>query len=291
MLSVFILQCRFIPMQWATTPNANDTFHKFACKGWSCFQNSYLKHQEDEFNEIIEMFQNYTINETFPAKLFSLLDRGYEPAYCAIGLFEMIGFGYFEKNLTSSYNNLIEGSKKGMWSCNEALSFHPFGNKNYTKIAASQGAIWSMFRLSLETSNATESLDLLMHLATISSYYWWKRRLSGPEYSDAISVILGLTYGDKAKAWKILERLTDEGNLPSAIWKAEGLRTGEIGRVNVTEAIETLKPFISSSRWMIDLNGAIKSNDKFDLKMVIEISSLLGNSNAKALLSFPYLFE
>ena len=294
MLIFTFLQCRFLPIQWATTPNANDTFHKFACKGWSCFQDQYHKHQEDEFNEIIEMYQNGTIDKEFPVKLFGLLNRGYEPAYCAIGLFQMIGVGHFKKNLTTSYSNLIEGSKKNIWSCNEALSFHPYiidNGGNYTRIAASQGAVWSMHRLLLETPNSTESLDLLMHLSSVAAQYWWKRRLSGAEYSEAVSTILGHTNGSIRASWRVLERLSSEGHLPAAIWKADGLRTGEIGRANVTEAIETLLPFVSASTWMIDVSCALRSAEKFDIEMVLRMASLLGNRDAEYLLSFHHLFD
>ena len=77
------------------------------------------------------------------------------------------------------------------------------------------------------------------------------------------------------KAWRVLDDLAHGGNLPAALWVAEGLQTGEMGRVNETEAVEVLRPFILKSQWSVDLSAMMKSTEVFDRHMVISIAKTL----------------
>lgn len=284
---------RFIPYQFTTTANKGATFKKLVCKGWTCDSDKYFQHQIDEFEDAVDDYESGEIDKEFPAIITGLLKRGFEPSLCAIGLFQMIGFGNFEANLTLSYENLKNGSEKGFTACDEALSFHPYeeNTEMYLRRAASKGGIWSMTRLGLSMQNESESYELLSHVAMIICNNWWKKRNSGKRYANAVEVILNMQNGSVTKAWQEIEELSNDGILPASIWKAEGLRTGEIGRKNMKEAINILRDIVSHSGWVIDAASAIESNDKFNLRMVLNISSMLGNDISRALLSVPSIID
>ena len=294
---IFIIFLKhFIIWPYYITPNHNDVFHRYICKGFACHENDYPNHQITEFNDLITKYENYELDENdlnLENQISQLIKRGFYPGYCCAGLFEMLGMAGFKQNISGSYEKLMMGSSYKLWSCNEVLSYHPLTKDplSYVRLAASQGGIRSMLRLALETKNQTESLELLKYLATIQSSKWWKMRRSGIEYSDALSTILKLNNRNITEAWKIIDNMSDEGHLPAALWAAEGLTTGEIGRKNITEAIQKLLPIVITGQWQINIAKVIDSDDSFDKKMVYKMSSLLGNPHADSILSFSKLFE
>lgn len=288
---LFFLGKRFIPWPWHTTPDASDNSRRQACKGWHCDQSKYPDHQASELQELLEGFENGSISSEFPVRVNHLISRGYSPALCLAGFFEMIGLG-FEKNLTASYDHLLDGAAKNIWSCHEALSFHPFTTDVYAHVrrGAELGGIWSMIRKGLMTNNETEAFQTFRHIALTMTSSWWKRRKSGLEYGDAVGAILKLNSLDVSEAWLTITKwATRYRTLPAAVWMAEGLQTGEIGRLNVSEAISVLRPFIVSSPWTVDVLRVMKSKDVFDKAAVLGIAEALGSEYARPLGSYVSL--
>jgi hypothetical protein len=71
---------------------------------------------------------------------------------------------------------------------------------------------------------------------------------------------------------------------------AEGLETGEIGRNNISEAVELLKGFVVRGSWKIDLEAMIEADERFDRLALLHVAAKLGNPLAEALLSYPDVF-
>ena len=246
----------------------------------------YPAHQTQEFQELLESYENGSTD--LPEKVMVLVKRGYEPAVCMVGLFEMLGLA-FPKNLTSAYTHLMQGAEKNLWACQEALSFHPYTKDVRARVwaAANLGGIWSMIRKGLMSENVTEQLQIWKHLCTVQTSWWWKKRRSGLEYADAVGAILRLNSGNQSQAWTTIERLAKRGHLPAALWMAEGLETGEAGRTNLTEAVVLLQKFVLASPWTLDLAGA---QGPMDWTMFLHIAESLGNEFAPIMLSYPGLF-
>ena len=280
----FLILKRFLPQPWYTIPDINDSFRRLLCKGWNCNIKGYHQHQSDEFSNIIGSYINMTLKGNFKDQLYKLVDRGYDPALCAIGFFELIGYEGFKQNFTSSYNNLIKGSNKGLWSCDDTLAFHPFYNLSINLT----GGVWSMIKFSLNNIkiNITESILILKHIVTASSTTWWKRRRSGEEFSDNIGIILGLYQGNITKSWEILLDLSKNGHLPASLWVSEGYFTGEIGEINYNKSLNILLPFIINGPWKIDLLLSLESNESFNKTTLYNISSQIGDNNGDILNSF-----
>ncbi|OHT07025.1 hypothetical protein TRFO_24750 [Tritrichomonas foetus] len=312
----------FLPFPYQATPDPEDIFHRLLCRGWSCNEDLYPQHQADEFNDILDMYANGTLNVNLESKIRQLIRREYHPAKCAAGFFSLFGLANFSKNLTESYIELKEGSEFNLWSCHEALAFHPYEKDQigHLRAASARGAILSSLRLAIITKNETESVDLLRHIATIQTAGWWRKRRSGIEYSDAIAKILRLheaenkeaeiiKFDDDSKsssekthqnhddgndvrdAWATIDRMSGEGHLPAAIWAAEGLKTGEIGRKSLAEARAKLLPIVVSGPWRIDVASVVESDDTFDKVGVLKLAALLGNTIAEPLISFPQAFK
>lgn len=292
-LCLLLFLCkRFIPWQWHTTANPSDNFRRLMCKGWHCGQTDYPEHQQAELQEALASFENGSNTLEFTTKVENLISRGYKPALCLSGFFQMIGLA-FEKNLTSSYERLQLGAESDIWSCHETLSFHPFTTDPYPYVerGAALGGIWSIIRKGLMTKNETEAVQLFRHLATAMTANWWKRRKSGLEYADAVGAILKLNSLDVSEAWKTITKwATRYGHLPAAIWMAEGLQTGEIGRVNVSEALAVLRPFVVGSPWSVDVLSVIKAAEPFDKDGMLAIAAALGNECARPLSSYVSIF-
>lgn len=281
---------------WYIIPYKNDSIKRFLCKGWSCEASKYPPHQVDEFDEVIDGYINGSYTENLERKMIQFISRGYDPAYCAAGLFTMTGTGQFKQNLSRSYNMLTKGAEKGIWSCIDSLTFHPFTPNpiEQAKIAMNYGGVWSTLYFTLENikngANLTESLEILSHLETGATSGWWKKRRSGKQYAKALSVIMNMTEGDKTEAWEIMVDLAEGSNLPAALWVADGYKTGEIGKVNPLEGINILKPYISAGPWKIDVTAVIESKEELNKTIIFDIASKIGNSNADALSSFVHLF-
>lgn len=294
MFFAILIAKRFIPWPWHTTSDPTDCFKRLVCKGWHCGSRSaYPEHQVDEMSDLVYAYENESMNTEFQRRVRFLVKRGYDPALCLAGFFHMLGIGGFAQNMTLAYKYLTKGAEKDLWACHEALSFHPMSDNitYHVSKAAENGGIWSMMRRALMTENVTESLAILKHLGTAATANWWKKRRSGLEYADAVGSILGMNEKDPARAWRVLEDISKRGNLPAALWIAEGLQTGEIGRINETEAVEVLKPYILKSQWSIDLSALMKSTEVFDRRMVMKIAREIGSDLAEKLESYPVLFE
>jgi hypothetical protein len=89
----------------------------------------------------------------------------------------------------------------------------------------------------------------------------------------------------------VIENLGNSGHLPAALWMAEGLQTGEIGRVSLEEAVEVLRPLVLGGSWAIEVEEALEADNAFDRMQVLRMAAALGNSDAEAMLSYPALFE
>ena len=51
---IFIIFLKhFIIWPYYITPNHNDVFHRYICKGFACHENDYPNHQITEFNDLI----------------------------------------------------------------------------------------------------------------------------------------------------------------------------------------------------------------------------------------------
>jgi hypothetical protein len=222
-----------------------------------------------------------------------LIRRGYDPALCLVGFLEMVGMGGYPINLTLSLSHLTEGISHDLWACYDVLALHPSASDadSYLSLGSNLGGIWSMIRTGLTTANATKALGIFKHIGTALTAQWWKRRRSGFEYSDAVGAILGMNSKSSAEGWTTIERLGTSGHLPAALWLAEGLETGEIGRVDHREAVEVLKPIVLGGPWAIDLEEMFAATNEFDRIAVLKVASALGNSEADYMLSYPDLFD
>jgi len=281
---------RFFVQPWYTIPDPSDSSRRLLCKGWACNVKGYHQHQIDEFQDIIGRYLNESQDISIKKNISNLIQRGFHPGLCAAGFFSMIGLAGFEQNLTKSHELLTNGSNNGIWSCLDALSFHPFTRNNSTNIglAASMGGVWSMIKYSIQNyeKNNTMSLNMLRHLATSATTGWWKKRRSGEKFSNLVSVILGLKSGHLSDTWKEMISLEEEGHLPAALWVAEGYYTGEIGTIDLKKAYDTILPYVINGPWKIDLSAVLESEDDFDKKIMYSISSDMGDKSADALVSF-----
>jgi hypothetical protein len=282
----------FLPFPWRTTPDPADNFHRTLCRGWHCGATDYHAHQADEFTSLITGYVNRTVTTDFQKRIEALIRRGYNPALCMVGFFELFGLAGVAQNLTSAYAKLTVGASHKLWSCYEALSFHPNASDSFAYVtkAASLGGVWSMIQLGLRSGNESESLSLFRHLATAMTSGWWLKRRSGHDYASSVGTILGLDDGDLSAAWRRIERMAIEGHLPAALWMAEGLETGEIGRVNITEAVELLRGFVVRSPWVLDVDALLQTDDTFDRLALLNVAAKLGSDSADYLLSFPGFF-
>jgi hypothetical protein len=292
LLFTIALRDLFVPYPWRTTPDPSDNFHRFLCRGWHCAATEYHAHQTEEFNSLVNGYANGTVTTNFTQRIEALIQRGYDPAQCMAGFFELFGIAGFAQNFTSAYARLTAGAAHDLWSCYEALSFHPNVSDSFEYIekAANLGGVWSMIQLGLRTRNQSESLKLFRHLATSMTSGWWKKRRSGQEYASAVGTILSLDDGDLNGSWQKIETLAVNGHLPAALWMAEGLETGEIGRKNITEAIELLKGFVVRSAWVIDLEALLEAENIFDRVALFKVAAKLGNPSVDYLLSYPSFF-
>jgi hypothetical protein len=280
-------------LPWRTTPDPTDNFHRLLCRGWQCGASEYPIHKAEEFGDLIDGYTNGALTTAFPSRIRALIAREYHPALCMVGFFELYGLAGFPQNLTSAHAPLTAGASHDLWSCFEALSLHPevsdsFGN---VRKAANLGGVWSMIQVGLRSTNDTEAIRVLRHLATSMTPGWWKRRRSGHEYALAVATILRLDDKNLSDAWATIEKMAVDGHLPAAIWMAEGLETGEIGRKNVTEAIGLLRDFAVRSPWGIEIAAVLEAENEFDRIAVLRLAAKLGNPGAEALLSFPALFD
>jgi hypothetical protein len=148
-----------------------------------------------------------------------------------------------------------------------------------------------MIRLARLTRNVTRSLELFRHIGTALTTTWWRLRRSGNEYAVAVGTILKLNDGNVKQAWTAIEGMARRGHLPAALWLAEGLETGEVGRVNRTEAIEILKDLILASHWTMDLEEIMEAETEFDRTQILRFAHALGNPYARYLLSYPTIFR
>ena len=258
------------------------------CKGWTCETNDYLPHQCDEFDSIIDNYIDEKYPEGLVDKMERYISRGFYPAYCAVGFFSLVGMSGFKKNLTKSYEYLMKGTEYDIWSCYDILSFHPFTKniKEHLENATSKGAVWSMLYNAFSSENKTKSLELLIHVLTASTPGWWKKRRSGEEYADAVGSILNMNGKSKENAWDKLKELASKGNLPAAIWVADGYRTGEIGEQNAEKGIKVLIPYISSSPWKFDISDLLEAKDIEDKSILLDIASKTGQLPARAIQSY-----
>jgi hypothetical protein len=211
-----------------------------------------------------------------------------------MGWLEMLGIAGFQRNLSLSYAHLQQGIQFDLWSCHEAISFHPDCPNVSESVgrAAELGGVWSMIRKGLTTPNTSDAVSLFRNLGTALTSNWWKRRRSGMDFGDAVALILNLTEdGDLMQGWKTIEDLAHHGHLPAALWMAEGLQTGEIGRKNESEAVEILKPHIVWSPWVVDVVSAIESDEPFDRMGLFRVAGLLGYPFSDHFMSYPALFE
>jgi hypothetical protein len=71
---------------------------------------------------------------------------------------------------------------------------------------------------------------------------------------------------------------------------AEGSETGEIGRVNITEAIELLKGFVVRSACVVDLEALLEAENVGDRVALLKVAAKLGSPAADYWLSYPSLF-
>ena len=290
---------------WYISPDVHDNLKRMVCWGWTCHSSEYLEHQKIEFREILGNYTENTYNQSLKDDIFNLIHRGYKPALCAAGFYHLIGYADFEKNLTKSYELLKNGSKTNLWACHDILAFHPLetNQDEEMKLSIQSGGIWSMIKYILKNypDNINTSLIYEKHLATAATYNWWKRRRSGNEFAKNVAVILNVSEGfsltpvnysseDLQNAWKFMENESKKGHIPAALWTAEGLITGEIGRKNLTEAYEVLLPFVLNGQWSIDTAEVLDKRDEIDIDIVMNIAAQLNNSLANAYLSYKYLF-
>ena len=278
----------FFPQPWYAIPKKNATVKHFLCKGWTCQTTNLPSHQTDEFDQLIDGYIDGNYPEGLEKKMAQYISRGYYPAYCAAGFFALIGTAGIKQNLTKSYELLMKGAEHDFWSCYDILSFHPM-TKNRTeniKKAVEKGAIWSTIYEGMTSENKTYALELLIHVITSESSGWWKRRRSGTKYAEAIASILNMNDRNKTEAWETLEDLAKLGNLPAAIWVADGYRTGEIGEKNPEIGINVLMPYISNGPWKMDLIGLLDTNDVERKDIIVDIASKIGQSSAGAISSF-----
>lgn len=292
-LFVLFINARiYLPFPYNTTPNPKDIFHRYLCRGWACNE-PYPLHQRTEFEDMLDMYQNETFRGSIEIKLQQLIKRDFHPAYCTLGFLEMTGLAGIQQNLTRSFDHLNAGANLNLWSCHEALSYHPWTKSpiHHIQKAVERGSVLSMLRLAIETENETESLYLLKYLATVQSTNWWKKRRSGLVYSDAISAILHLNDRNVTEAWHVIDELSLQGHLPATLWAAEGLETGEIGRKNISEARERLLKLVTIGPWKMELMPMLQSTENFDRLLLLKIAAIQGNDLAKLILSYPKLFE
>jgi hypothetical protein len=287
MLPLIATRANFLPVPWHTTPDPTDSLRRVLCHGWHCGFRDYPSHQSEELSELVSKYIGGRINSEFRDGIQLLARRGYRPA------FSMLGVAGFPRDVASAHANLSEGARHNIWSCLEALSFHPDALDRDTLIekAANGGGIWSMIRLARRTANVTRSLDLFRRLATALTTTWWKLRPSGNEYAVAVATILSLNDGDRALAWAAIDQMAKRGHLPAALWLAEGLETGEVGRVNRTEAIEILQDLIVTSQWTMEIQPIMDAQNEFDKMEMLRFAHALGNPYARYLLSYPTVFR
>ena len=290
---------------WYISPDVQDNLKRMICWGWTCHTQEYLDHQKTEFREILDNYTENSYNQSLKDGIYQLIYRGYSPALCAAGFFHLIGYGDFEKNHTKSYNLLKEGTKKNLWACHDILAFHPLetNQDEEMRLSVQSGGIWSMVKYILKNypNNINTSLLYAKHLVTASTYHWWKRRRSGTEFAKNVAIILNVSeyssFGplqysptDLQNAWKFMETESKKGNIPAALWTAEGLITGELGRRNLTEAYEVLLPFVLRGQWSIDTAEVLDNQDEIDIDIIMNIAAQLNDSLANAYLSFKHLF-
>ena len=285
---LFLLSVFFFPEPWYTVPPQNATIRRYLCKGFTCETNDFLPHQCDEFDDMIESYSQEKFPEGLVEKMELYIERGFYPAYCSSGFFSLVGMAGYKQNLTASFEFLRKGTELNLWACYDILSFHPFmqNSQNHREIAASKGGVWSMISFALTNPNRTMALETLIHVATAATPGWWKKRRSGKEYAESVSSILNMNGKSKEKAWEKLKALANSGNLPSAIWVADGYRTGEIGEQNAEKGIEVLLPFISTGPWKVDLSNLLEAKDVADKEKILDIAIRTGQSSAKAIKSY-----
>ena len=285
---MFFFLSYFFPQPWYAIPPKKATVKHFLCKGWTCETTNLPSHQTDEFDQLIDGFIDGKYPEGLEKKMAQYISRGYYPAYCAAGFFAMIGTAGIKQNFTKSYELLKKGAEHDFWACYDILSFHPM-TQNRTenvKKAVEKGAIWSTIYDALTSENKTYALELLIHVTTSETSGWWKRRRSGTKYAESVASILNMNDKNKTEAWETLKHLANNGNLPAAIWVADGYRTGEIGVKSAEIGINIMMPFISNGPWKMDLIGLLDTKDVERKDIIVDIASKIGQSSAEAISSF-----
>ena len=288
-LLLFIISVYF-PQPWYTYPPAESTVKRFLCKGWVCKESEFPFHQHDEFALLMKHYINGDYEDGLAKKMEQYIERGFFPAYCAAGFFSMIGIAGYHQNLSFSYEMLREGMNHDLWSCYDIMSFHPYVKNidEHLKVASEKGGIWSMLYRAFSNDNKTESLEMLIHVATSATSGWWKRRRSGNDFANAVSCILGFnsSIDDNKDAWKILKKLAKSGNLPAAIWTSNGYLSGEIGKKDIEKGIRIISPYIANGPWRIDLSELVESDDIEDKAILYDMAAKIGERAGISLKSY-----
>ena len=280
----------YFPQPWYTYPLKEATVKRFLCKGWMCQESDFPIHQHDEFALLIKHYLNGDYQEGLVKKMDQYIERGFYPAYCAAGFFALAGIAGFKKNETQSFELLQKGISHDLWACYDIMSFHPYlkNTKEHLAISSEKGGVWSMLYKAFSSINRTETLELLLHIANSETSGWWKRRRSGKAFANAVSCILGFNSNltSTEDAWNVLLEEAKSGNLPAAIWAANGYMTGEIGERNVEKGIKIITPFIRNGPWRVDLNSLLETDNIEDKTPIFNLAAKIGQTAGNALSSY-----
>jgi hypothetical protein len=69
----------------------------------------------------VEKYIRRRINIKFRDGIDLLIRRGYHPALCPAGTFELLGIAGYAHDLASAYSHLSNGARHNIWSCFEQV--------------------------------------------------------------------------------------------------------------------------------------------------------------------------
>ena len=284
LLLAFLAARHFLYSPWFTPPSSEDTTMRVLCRGWSCGAPKDLFDSSDGLMKIAQEFKNGTLEGSLLDATRKLVSNGFVPASCALAAWKALGMGGDPQNLSDSLQILRDND---FWSCHEILAFHPDvapdERARHLELAASQGSVYAMQKIALDTRN----LSLYRHLLFAMTGGWYRRHDGTPEFAKLARAIF--THERADAEWEEMFARAAAGNVPSAAWVVDGFLSGKLAK-GVEEVEPVLRTVIENGPWRFDAGEVVWGRDKVNKTAMLQFMANAGDAVSRVYLSYPELY-